>query len=186
LKPFDLPRILFLESDSAIERRREFMSGCECSAADAGFASGLARIIEPYRGQPNGLIQVLAKAQDYIGYLPRWAQVQVAEGLGVSLQEVYGVTTFYAFFSLIPRGRHKISVCAGTACYVKGTKSVLKGIRETIGIKPGQTTPDSRFTLEIVRCIGSCGLAPAMIVNGKDVHGRLEAESVPEILDLYE
>lgn len=162
------------------------MSGCECGAADAGLVGGLAKIIEPYRGQPSGLIQVLAKAQDYIGYLPKWAQVQVADGLGLSLQDVYGVTTFYAFFSLIPRGRHKLSVCAGTACYVKGTKNVLKGIRDALGIKPGQTTSDSRFTMEIVRCIGACGLAPAVIVNGKDVHGRLEAESIPEILNLYE
>ncbi|ABK16543.1 complex I 24 kDa subunit family protein [Syntrophobacter fumaroxidans] len=162
------------------------MNGCECTPTDAALVKGLARIIEPYRGQPNSLIQVLAKAQEYIGYLPKWVQVQVAEGLGLSLQEIYGVTTFYAFFSLIPRGRHKLSVCAGTACYVKGTKNVLKGVRDAIGIKPGQTTPDSRFTMEIVRCIGACGLAPAVIVNGKDVHGRLEAEQIPEILSLYE
>ena len=162
------------------------MSGCECSAEQAELVKGLAEIIEPYKGQPSGLIQVLAKAQNYIGYLPKWAQVQVAEGLGLSLQDVYGVATFYAFFSLIPRGRHKLGVCAGTACYVKGTKNVLKGIRETIGIKPGQTTPDSRFTMEIVRCIGACGLAPAVIVDGKDVHGRLEAEGVPEMLSQYE
>lgn len=154
-------------------------------AVDDGQVQKLTRIIEPYRGQPNGLIQVLAKAQETIGYLPKWAQVMVADGLGLSLQDVYGVTTFYAFFSLIPRGRHKISVCAGTACYVKGTKGVLKGLREAIGIKAGQTTPDSRFTMEIVRCIGSCGLAPAMIVDGKDVHGRVEAEQIPEILEQY-
>lgn len=162
------------------------MSGCECSSADVGLVNGLAKIIDPYRGQPNGLIQVLTKAQEYIGYLPKWVQVQVADGLRLSVQDVYGVATFYAFFSLIPRGRHKVSVCAGTACYVKGTKNILKGIREAIGIKPGQTTPDSRYTMEIVRCIGSCGLAPAVIVDGKDVHGRLEPEAVAEILSLYE
>ncbi len=162
------------------------MNGCECSSPDVGLVNGLAKIIDPYRGQPNGLIQVLTKAQEYIGYLPKWVQVQVADGLGLSLQDVYGVATFYAFFSLIPRGRHKISVCAGTACYVKGTKNVLKGIREAIGIKPGQTTPDSRYTMEIVRCIGACGLAPAVIVNGKDVHGRLEAEALADILNIYE
>ncbi len=103
----------------------------------------------------------------------------------MSLQDVYGVVTFYAFFSLIPRGRHKISVCAGTACYVKGTKMVTKTLREVLGIKPGQTTPDSRFTLEVVRCIGACGLAPAMIIDGKDVHGRLEPEQIPQILEQY-
>ncbi len=162
------------------------MSGCECSSPDVGLVNGLAKIIDPYRGQPNGLIQVLTKAQEYVGYLPKWVQVQVADGLGISLQDVYGVATFYAFFSLIPRGRHKVSVCAGTACYVKGTKNVLKGIREAIGVKPGQTTPDSRYTMEIVRCIGACGLAPAVIIDGKDVHGRLEAEAVADILNIYE
>ncbi len=161
------------------------MQTCESGCKDAELAEGLARIIKPYQGQSSGLIQVMAKAQEYIGYLPKWAQVQVAEGLGVSLQDVYGVATFYAFFSLIPRGRHKVSVCAGTACYVKGTKGVLKAIREDLGIKAGQTTSDSRYTMEIVRCIGACGLAPAMIIDGKDVHGRLEPEQVPEILAQY-
>ncbi len=162
------------------------MQTCEGGCTDAGLVEGLAKIIEPYRGQPSGLIQVLAKAQEHIGYLPKWAQVMVADGVGVSLQDVYGVVTFYAFFSLIPRGRHKVNVCAGTACYVKGTKTLLKAIREDLGIKPGQTTPDSRYTMDIVRCIGACGLAPAMIIDGKDVHGRLEAEQVPEILAQYE
>ncbi len=158
---------------------------CGCNCGEDELTKQLDIIIEPYKGKPSGLIQVLTKAQELIGYLPKWAQVRIAEGLGVSLQEVYGVVTFYAFFSLIPRGRHKISVCAGTACYVKGTKTVLKTLREAIDIKPGQTTPDSRFTLEIVRCIGACGLAPAMIIDGKDVHGRLEPEQIPEILEKY-
>lgn len=158
---------------------------CACNCGEDELTKQLDIIIEPYKGKPSGLIQVLTKAQELIGYLPKWAQVSIAEGLGVSLQEVYGVVTFYAFFSLIPRGRHKISVCAGTACYVKGTKTVLKTLREAIDIKPGQTTPDSRFTLEIVRCIGACGLAPAMIIDGKDVHGRLEPEQIPEILEQY-
>jgi NADH-quinone oxidoreductase subunit E len=161
------------------------MQSCQSGCTDAQLMEGLARIIAPYRGQPSGLIQVLAKAQEHIGYLPKWAQVQVAEGLGVSLQDVFGVTTFYAFFSLIPRGRHKISVCAGTACYVKGTKTLLKAIREKLDVKPGQTTPDSRYTVEIVRCIGACGLAPAMIIDGKDVHGRLEAEQIADIVEQY-
>ncbi|MDD2554170.1 MAG: NAD(P)H-dependent oxidoreductase subunit E, partial [Desulfotomaculaceae bacterium] len=145
----------------------------------------LEQIIDPYRGNPGGLIQVLTKAQNLVGYLPKWVQVQITEGLGISLQEVYGVISFYAFFSLIPRGRHRISVCAGTACYVKGTKMVTKTIRDLLDLKPGQTTPDSRFTLETVRCIGACGLAPAMIIDGKDVHGRLEPELIPEVLEQY-
>ncbi|HOV80007.1 MAG TPA: NAD(P)H-dependent oxidoreductase subunit E [Bacillota bacterium] len=161
------------------------MVACACNCGEDELTKQLDKIIEPYKGKPSGLIQVLTKAQELIGYLPKWAQIRIAEGLGVSLQEVFGVVTFYAFFSLIPRGRHKINVCAGTACYVKGTKTVLKALREAIGIKAGQTTPDSRFTLEIVRCIGACGLAPAMIIDGKDVHGRLEPEQIPAILEQY-
>ncbi len=162
------------------------MVECSCNTSNEELAKQLDKIIDPYRDKPSGLIQVLTKAQNLVGYLPKWAQVQVAEGLGVSLQDVYGVITFYAFFSLIPRGRHKISVCAGTACYVKGTKMVTKTLRELHDLRPGQTTPDSRFTLEIVRCIGACGLAPAMIIDGKDVHGRLEPELIPELLEQYE
>jgi len=158
---------------------------CACNASNDELTKQLDRIIDPYRGNPGGLIQVLTKAQNLVGYLPRRVQVQIAEGLGVSLQEVYGVVTFYAFFSLIPRGRHKISVCAGTACYVKGTKMVTKTLKDLLDLKPGQTTPDSRFTLEIVRCIGACGLAPAMIIDGKDVHGRLEPELIPAVLEQY-
>lgn len=161
------------------------MVACACNCGEDELTKQLDKIIDPYRGNPGGLIQVLTKAQNLVGYLPKWAQVQIAEGLGVSLQEVYGVITFYAFFSLIPRGRHKISVCAGTACYVKGTKMVTKTLRDLLDIKPGQTTPDSRFTLEIVRCIGACGLAPAMIIDGKDVHGRLEPELIPALLEQY-
>ncbi|NQS75991.1 MAG: NAD(P)H-dependent oxidoreductase subunit E [Peptococcaceae bacterium] len=162
------------------------MVECSCNTSNEELAKQLDKIIDPYRDKPSGLIQVLTKAQNLVGYLPKWAQVQVAEGLGVSLQDVYGVITFYAFFSLIPRGRHKISVCAGTACYVKGTKMVTKALRDLLDLRPGQTTPDSRFTLEIVRCIGACGLAPAMIIDGKDVHGRLEPELIPELLEQYE
>jgi NADH-quinone oxidoreductase subunit E len=158
---------------------------CACGCGEDELTKQLERIIDEYRGVPSGLIQVLTKAQNLIGYLPLWVQVRVAKGLGLSLQEVYGVVTFYAFFSLIPRGRHKISVCAGTACYVKGTKTVLKTLREILGVKEGQTTPDSRFTVETVRCIGACGLAPAMIIDGTDVHGRLEPEQIPGILEQY-
>lgn len=161
------------------------MVACTCGCGEDELTKQLEKIIDEYRGQPSGLIQVLTKAQNLVGYLPLWVQTRIAKGLGISLQEVYGVVTFYAFFSLIPRGRHKISVCAGTACYVKGTKTVLKTLKEVLGVKEGQTTPDSRFTVEVVRCIGACGLAPAMIIDGTDVHGRLEPEQIPGILEQY-
>ena len=162
------------------------MNECANASANLELSQELERIIAPYRGEPTGLIQVLAKAQKRIGYLPKWVQKKVADGLGLSLQEVYGVVTFYAYFSLIPKGRHKMCVCTGTACYVKGSNSVLTAIRETIGIKPGQTTADSRYSLETVRCIGACGLAPAMIADDNDVHGRLASNQIPEILERYE
>lgn len=165
------------------------MVACACKCGEeAGkdeLTKQLDQIIDEYRGQPSGLIQVLHRAQELVGYCPRWVQARVAEGLGVSLQEVYGVVTFYALFSLRPKGRNKISVCAGTACYVKGTTVIVKKLREELGLKPGQTTEDSRFTLELVRCIGACGLGPAMIINS-DVHGRLTPERIPEILSRYD
>mgnify|MGYP000860852594 FL=1 len=158
---------------------------CNCSCADE-LTKELDKIIAAYRNQPGGLIQVLTKAQQLVGYLPRWVQVRVAEGLGLSLQEVYGVCSFYTFFSLIPKGRHKISICAGTACYVKGSQTIVKTLHELLGIKPGQTTADSRFTVELVRCIGACGLAPAVIIDDQDVHGRLTPELMPAILEQYQ
>lgn len=158
---------------------------CNCGCEDE-LSKALDMIIEKYREQPGSLIQVLTKAQQLVGYLPKWVQVKIARGLGLSLQEVYGVCSFYAFFSLIPKGRHKISVCAGTACYVKGSQTIIKTLQELLGIKPGQTTADSRFTVEIVRCIGACGLAPAVIIDDKDVHGRLTPELIPAILEKYQ
>ncbi|BBB90181.1 MAG TPA: NAD(P)H-dependent oxidoreductase subunit E [Methylomusa anaerophila] len=157
---------------------------CVCNGEDE-LTKQLDKVIDEYRGQPSGLIQVLTKAQNLVGYLPKWVQVRIAQGLGLSLQEVYGVCTFYAFFSLIPKGRHKVSVCAGTACYVKGSQMIVKTLREVLGVKPGQTTEDSRFTVELVRCIGACGLAPAVIMDGKDVHGRLTPELIPAVLGEY-
>ena len=161
------------------------MQDCVCSGGDPKLVEGLTQIIDPYRGKPSGLIQVLAKAQQHIGYLPRWALIKVAEGLNLSLQDVYGVATFYSFFSLIPRGRHKVSVCTGTACYVKGAKKLIKTLRQHLGIKPGQTTPDSRFSLNEVRCVGACGLAPAVVVDGTDIRGKVEPEQLSDVLAHY-
>jgi len=160
------------------------MVECTCGYGEDELTKQVDAIIDEHKDNPGSLIQVLTKVQNLVGYLPTWVLIRVAKGLGLSLQEVYGVATFYAFFSLIPRGRHKISVCAGTACYVKGTKKILKALREILGVKEGQTTPDSRFTVETVRCIGACGLAPAMVIDGT-VHGKVDPEKLPEILEQY-
>jgi len=128
---------------------------------------------------------VLHKAQNLFGYLPRKVQEMVAEGLNVSLNEVYGVITFYNFFSTVPQGRNIVKVCLGTACYVRGGQSVLGKAEKELGIKVGDTTEDRRYSLGIVRCIGACGLAPAMLIND-DVYGRVKSTKMMEIIKKYE
>ena len=127
---------------------------------------------------------VLQGAQEIYGYLPIEVQKMVADGLGLPLSEVYGVSTFYAQFSLNPKGENKISVCLGTACYVKGAQQVFDRLCERLGIQGGECTPDRRFSLEACRCIGACGLAPVMTVND-EVYGRLTADDVDDILKKY-
>jgi NADH:ubiquinone oxidoreductase subunit E len=141
-------------------------------------------LIAKYKGQPASLIQVLHQVQLLFGYLPADIQVKVANGLKVPLADVHGVATFYAFFSLYPKGEYTISVCKGTACYVRGSAKVLERIEKELNIKAGQTTPDGKYSLQIVRCLGACGLGPVMTIN-EDVHARLKADKVPEILRAY-
>lgn len=157
----------------------------ECRVLDEEITLKLDEIIGKYRGQPTGLIQVLHRAQEIVGYVPREVQERVADGLNVPLSDVYGVVTFYTLFSLKPKGKYKISVCAGTACYVRGTAQILESLGQELMIKPGETTDDGKFSVEVVRCLGACGLGPVMMIN-EDVHGRLEAENVPQILAQYE
>ena len=130
------------------------------------------------------MIAALQKAQEIYGYLPEAVQQMIADELGVSLAEVYGVATFYAQFSLYPKGRYKIGVCLGTACYVKGSGDVYKKICDTLKIEGGQCTDDRRFSLDATRCIGCCGLAPVMTIND-DVYGKVTPEEVEGILAKY-
>ena len=136
------------------------------------------------RGDNGLMIAALQKAQDIYGYLPEGVQQIIADELGVSLAEVYGVATFYAQFSLYPKGRYKIGVCLGTACYVKGSGDVYRKICDTLKIEGGQCTDDLKFSLDATRCIGCCGLAPVMTVND-DVYGKVSAEEVEGILAKY-
>lgn len=144
----------------------------------------LEQIIADFKTVPGALVQVLKKAQEVYGYLPLEVQITVAEGLGVSLEEVYGVVTFYSFFSIDPKGEYEISVCLGTACYVKGSGDVLNKITEKLGIKDGGCTKDGKFSLRACRCIGACGLAPVMTIND-EVYGRLTVDEASKILDRY-
>lgn len=158
------------------------MEGNACLCAELW--DKLDAVIAANKGQSSALIQVLHWAQENIGYLPREVQVRVAEGLGVSLSEVYGVVSFYTFFSLKPRGRWQISCCKGTACYVRGAPQVLERFEKELGIKAGDTTNDGEFSLEVVRCLGACGLSPVITVN-HDTHARMKSDLVPGILNKY-
>ena len=144
----------------------------------------LKKVIAKYKEQPGGLMPALQEAQGIYGYLPYEVQKMLAEGLDVSMSEVYGVSTFYAQFSLVPKGKYVISVCLGTACYVKGADRVLTAIEEKLGIKSGECTPDRKFSIEACRCVGACGLAPVMTVNG-EVYGKVTPEQAVKVIEKY-
>ncbi len=145
----------------------------------------LQKVIEKYKDEKGALIPVLQQAQDIYGYLPIEVQKIIAEEMGIPLEKIFGVVTFYSFFNLYPKGAYKISVCLGTACYVKGSRKVLDRLQDTLGIEPGQCTHDRKFSLDTCRCIGACGLAPVMLVND-DVYGRMVPTEVQGILAKYE
>ena len=144
----------------------------------------LIKIIENHKDVPGALMPVLQQAQELYGYLPIEVQTKIAEGLGVSLEEVYQVVTFYGQFALNPTGKHRVAVCLGTACYVKGAQNILEELEKQLGVKAGGTTPDGNFTLEATRCLGCCGLAPVIVVD-EEVYGRLVPADIKGILAKY-
>ncbi|MBS3937939.1 MAG: NADH-quinone oxidoreductase subunit NuoE [Peptococcaceae bacterium] len=164
------------------------MPGSKCQCASQGELDPrweqLEEILAAYKGDAGALIQVLHAAQDVFGYVSEEVQEKVAEALGVPISEVYGVATFYSLFSLKPRGQYKIGVCLGTACYVRGAAQVLAELEKQLGVKVNDTTGDGKFTLEVTRCIGACGLAPVITIN-EDVYGRLQVDKVKEVLAKY-
>ncbi len=141
-------------------------------------------IIVLYRNKPGALIPVLEEVQGVTGYLPESVQRRVAKGLGVPLSRVYGVVTFYSFFTMKPRGRHQVHVCLGTACHVRGARSVLEGMQRKLKIQPGECTTDREFSLDVVRCVGACSLAPVMVVD-KETYRRVDASELDQILQKY-
>lgn len=145
----------------------------------------LDELIARYKSQKGAMIPVLQQAQEIYGYLPEQVLRHISKGMKVPIAKVYGVVTFYAQFRLNPMGRNVISTCLGTACHVRGGAKVLDKIENELKVKDGETTEDGRYTLEIVNCIGACGLAPVISVNG-EVHGRLTPEQIPGILAQYE
>ncbi len=141
-------------------------------------------IIARHRGKPGGLIPVLEEAQVALEYLPVSVQKKIAKDLNLPFSRVYGVVTFYSFFTMTPRGRHTVRACLGTACYVRGGKALADALKKEFGVEEGGTTPDRRFTYETVRCLGACGLGPVVIID-EDVHGRMKPSKLKDILSLY-
>lgn len=144
----------------------------------------LDEIIKKYADERGALIPVLHEAQELFGYLPIEVQKRISEGLKIPLAEIYGVVTFYTQFSLQPKGKFKIQVCLGTACYVKGSGKILDKLKEKLGINVGEVTDDGKFSLEACRCVGACGLAPVMTIN-EDVYGRLVVDDIEGIISKY-
>jgi NADH:ubiquinone oxidoreductase subunit E len=142
-------------------------------------------VLRQNRGRPGALIPVLKEVQDVTGYIPLPLQERIAVGLNLSLSEVYGVVTFYSFFRQEPIGRNLIKVCLGTACYVRGNKDLVENLSRDLDCKVGGTTEDRRFTIEGVRCLGCCGIAPVITVD-EDVHREVRAKDMPAILEQYE
>ncbi len=160
------------------------MSNGNCCGCVDEKAQKLQEVIEKYKDTKGALIPVLHEAQEIYGYLPIEVQKMVSEGLNVPLTEIYGVVTFYTQFSLKPKGKYRISMCLGTACYVKGADNILDKLKEKLGIEVGDCTEDGKFSLDACRCIGACGLAPVMMVND-DVYGRLVPEDIEGIIEKY-
>ena len=144
----------------------------------------LIEMIAAYKDVKGSMMPILQEAQEIYGYLPIEVQTIIADELCIPLEKVYGVATFYAQFALYPKGKYKISVCLGTACYVKGSGDLYNALMEKLGIAGGECTPDGKFSLEACRCIGACGLAPVLTVND-DVYGRLTVDDLDEILAKY-
>lgn len=159
-------------------------NACGCRRTDEEKLRHVREAIERFRGMKGALIPVLHEVQDTYGYLPEDVLHLVSDELGVPMTDIYGVASFYSFFSLEPKGEHIIRVCMGTACYIKGAQSLLDRLGTDLQIKPGETTKDGKFTLEATRCLGACGLAPVMTID-EDVHGRLMQGDIPKLLKKY-
>lgn len=157
---------------------------CDFYSRNKHLFDQLDNFIDSLETRKGALIQVLHHAQGIFGFLPKEVQLYIAKALNVAPSKVYGVVSFYSYFTTEPRGEYKISVCLGTVCFVKGADKILAQFEKELGIKSGETTKDLKFSLEGLRCVGACGLAPVVVVNGK-VYGQVKPEDVTSILDNY-
>ena len=148
-------------------------------------AKQLDEALEELKDVPGPVMKAMQKAQEIYGYLPIEVQSKIAKSFGVSLEEVYGIATFYAQFNLQAKGKYTIGICLGTACYVKGSGDVMARLERELGLTDGTTSPDGKYSLSATRCIGCCGLAPVMTING-DVYGKLVPDDIPSIIAKYQ
>jgi NADH-quinone oxidoreductase subunit E len=155
------------------------------SEVEMKFSDQLVGFIEEWKSKPGNLIMILHKVQEELGFIPREAAKTVATMLDVPLAKIYGVVTFYHFFKLTKPGKFNIQVCMGTACYLKGGEDIIQELENMLGIGVNQVTPDGRFSIEAVRCVGCCGLAPVMVIGG-EVYGKLTKDQLPEIVAKYQ
>ena len=146
--------------------------------------TNIDKIIDKHKENRGGLIPMLEEVQALIGYIPVSLQERISTKTGIPSNKIYGVVSFYSFFTMQPRGRHRIQVCLGTACYVKGGKEIADKIEKELNIKSGESTKDGRFTYETTRCFGTCGLGPVIVVDGK-VYGKVQLDNVMDILNEY-
>ena len=144
----------------------------------------ITEIVERYKNEPTPTMMILEDIQKEYGYIPLEVQELVSKLTGTPVSEIYGVVTFYSFFSMVPKGKYVIGVCLGTACYVKGAQLVLDKFSQLLGIKPGETTEDGLFTIDVLRCIGACAIAPAVSINGK-VYPQCKVDNVKNIIEEY-
>jgi NADP-reducing hydrogenase subunit HndA len=183
-KPFS-PALLTEVAHKAVEFRKK---GVQVEPEKEDYteetAGKLDEIIKRFKGKPGSLIPVLQAAQELVGYLPPVVQRHIARGLNLSVSEVHGVVSFYSFFTMKPKGKHNIRVCLGTACYVKRAEEIVEKLKAILNIDIGEVTPDKSFSLESVRCLGACGLAPVVVVD-KDTYGAVNPVKTEEILNNY-
>ena len=144
----------------------------------------MKKLLQKYSQEKSNLIQILNEVQEKYGYIPKQSQIEISNYLNIPMAEIYGVITFYSRFTLKPKGKYNISVCLGTACFVKGSQALLDRLKERLQIQEGETTPDGKFSIDATRCVGACGLAPVFTVNS-EVYGKATVKKLDEVLDEY-
>ena len=165
-----------------MEGNMEKSENKNCSCIDKKLEKELKEILEKYTNSKDNLITILNEVQMKYGYIPLLAQTKISEYLQIPMAEIYGVITFYSRFTLKPKGKYAISVCLGTACFVKGSEKIMERLKQRLNIQEGETTPDGKFSIDATRCVGACGIAPVFTVNG-EVYGKATVKKLDEVLD---